>query len=222
MAVAGIEARRREPELAALVLVVIETEIPAPLKVPPLDQHGAGAELPQSRRPRPHQHRAGRRNAGQCFQLGAVGGDEGEAGQQVLAHRRQHVGLRHGGACAGDGHGVIDHEGGRQGIEPPGQHLHMEPGRQQTYLDGRRGQVDAEGVDLGGESLHQHGIDHLHRHRVLGRDGGDDGATVHAEIVQGMQIGLNAGTAPRVGTGYGPDDGSAVHASSRAGLRAAA
>ncbi|MOA12235.1 hypothetical protein D3C78_1322110 [compost metagenome] len=77
MAVAGIEARRREPELAALVLVVVQTEIPAPLKMPPLDQHGAGAELPQSRRSCPYQGGAGRRNAGQCLQLGAVGGNEG-------------------------------------------------------------------------------------------------------------------------------------------------
>ncbi|MNM90334.1 hypothetical protein D3C81_1025910 [compost metagenome] len=222
MAVAGIEARRREPELPLCILVVIEAEIPAPLKVPPLDQHCAGAELPQSCRSCPYQRGAGRRNAGQCLQLGAVGGNEGEAGQQVLAHRRQHVGLRHGGACAGNGHGVVDHEGGAYRIEPPGQHLHMEPGRQQTDLDGGRGQIDAEGVDLGAEGLHQHRIHHLHRHRVLGRDGGDDGAAVHAEGVQGVQIGLDAGTAPRVGTCYGPDDGLGAHASSRTSLRAAA
>ncbi|MNY30392.1 hypothetical protein D3C86_1644990 [compost metagenome] len=98
----------------------------------------------------------------------------------------------------------------------------MEPGRQQADLDGGGWQVDAKGVDLGAEGLHQHGVDHLNRHRILGRDGGDDGAAVHAEGVQGVQIGLNAGTAPRVGTGYGPDDGFAAHASSRSSLRAAA
>ncbi|MNR15573.1 hypothetical protein D3C85_1321150 [compost metagenome] len=195
---AGIQARRREPELAVLILVVVQTEIPAPLKVTALHQHGAGTELPQPGRARPYQDWAGRRNAGQGLQLGAVGGDERQTGQQVLAHRRQHVGLRHGGACAGDGHGVIDHEGGAYRIEPPGQHLHMEPGRQQTDLDGGRGQIDAEGVDLGAEGLHQHRIHHLHRHRILGGDGGDDRAAVHPEGVQGVQIGLNAGTAPRV------------------------
>ena len=195
---AGIQARRREPELAVLILVVVQTEIPAPLKVTALHQDGAGTELPQPGRARSYQRGAGRRNAGQGFQLGAVGGDERQLWQQVLTHRRQHVGLSHGGACAGDSHGVIDHEGGTYRIEPPGQYLHMEPGRQQTDLDGGRGQIDAEGVDLGAEGLHQHRIHHLHRHRILGRDGGDDGAAVHPEGVQGVQIGLNAGTAPRV------------------------
>ncbi|MNY20500.1 hypothetical protein D3C86_1539810 [compost metagenome] len=54
VAVAGRQARRGQPELLMRILVVVEAVIPAPLKVPPLDQHGAGAKLAQSRRPRPH------------------------------------------------------------------------------------------------------------------------------------------------------------------------
>ena len=84
----------------------------------------------------------------------------------------------------------------------------MQPGRQQADLDGGRWQIDTEGVDPGGKSLHQHRVDHLHRHRVLGRDGGNDGAAVHAEIVHCVQVGLNAGPAAGVGPGDGPDHGA--------------
>ena len=205
VAMAGIQARRRQPEFAGLVLVVVEAEIAAPTQMAALDQHGAGAEFAQPPGGEAHQHRAGRGNAGQGFQFGAVGGDERQTWQQLLAHRLQHIGLRHRGAGAGDGHRVVDHEGSLDGSQSAGQHLNVKPGRQQADLDGGRWQIDAEGVDLGGEGLHQHGVDHLHRHRVLGCDGGDDRAAVHAEVVQCVQVGLNAGTAAGVGTGDGPD-----------------
>ncbi len=210
VAVAGIEARRGEPEFAALVLVVVEAEIPAPFKVAPLDQHGASAEFAQPPGGEAHQLGTGGGQAGQGFQLGTVGGDQGEARQQVLAHRHQHAGLRHGGAGAGDGHRVVDHEGGRGGCQATGQHLHVQPGRQQADLDGGGWQIQPQGIDLGGEGLHQHGVDHLHRHRVLGRDGGDDGAAVHAEVMHCVQVGLNAGPTAGVGPGDGPDHGAGL------------
>ncbi len=106
--------------------------------------------------------------------------------------------LRHRGAAAGNGHRVVDHEGRLDGSQSAGQHLHMEPGRQQADLDGGRRQIDAEGVELGGEGLHQHRVDHLHRHRILGGDGRDDRAAMHAEVVQCVQVGLNAGAAAGV------------------------
>ncbi len=193
VAVAGIEARRRQPEFAALVLVVVEAEIATPLQMATLDQHGAGAEFAQALGGEAHQHRAGRGNAGQGFQFGAVGGDERQTWQQLLAHRLQHIGLRHRGAGTGDGHRVVDHEGGLDSCQSAGQHLNVKPGRQQADLDGGRRQIDAKGIDLGGEGLHQYGVNHLHRHRVLGGDGGDDRTAVHAKIVQCVQVGLNAG-----------------------------
>ncbi len=210
VAVAGIEARRRQPEFAGLVLVVVEAEITAPLKVASLDQHGAGAEFAQPPCGEAHQLGAGGGQAGQGLQLGAVGGDKRQTWQQLFAHRRQHAGLRHGGAGAGDGHRIVDHEGSIDGAQPAGQHLHMEPGRQQADFDGSRRQIQPQGVDLGGEGLHQHRVDHLHRHRVLGRDGGDDGAAVHAEVVHRVQVSLNAGPAAGVGPRYGPDHGTCL------------
>ncbi len=205
MAVAGIEARRGEPKFTLLILVVVEAEIAAPLQMAALDQHGAGAEFTQTAGGEAHQFGTADRQSGQGFQLGAVGGDERQTWQQLLAHRLQHIGLRHRGAGAGNGHRIVDHKGGLDGRQSAGQHLHMEPGRQQADLDGGGRQIDAKGVDLGGEGLHQHGVDHLHRHRVLGGNGGDDRAAVHAEVVQCVQVGLNAGTAAGVGTGDGPD-----------------
>ena len=50
VAMAGIQARRREPELAVLILVVVQTEITAPLKVTALHQDGARTQLPQPAR----------------------------------------------------------------------------------------------------------------------------------------------------------------------------
>ncbi len=210
VAMAGIQARRCQPEFAGLVLVVVQTQLPAPLQMTPLDQHGAGAEFAQTAGGEAHQLGAADRQAGQGFQFGAVGGDERETWQQLFAHRFQHIGLRHRGAGAGDGHRVVDHEVGLDCCQSTGQHLDVKPGRQQADLDGSGRQIDAEGVDLGGEGLHQHGVDHLHRHRVLGGDGGDNRATVYAKVVQCVQVGLNAGATAGVGTGDGPDNWAGV------------
>ena len=73
VAMAGIEARRGEPDFAGLVLVVVEAVIPAPAQMATLDQHRPGAEFPQSPGGEAHQFGAGGGQSGQGLQLGAVG-----------------------------------------------------------------------------------------------------------------------------------------------------
>ncbi len=87
VAVAGIEARRCQPEFAGLILVVVQTQLAAPLQMAALDQHGASAEFTQAAGGKAHQFGAADRQSGQGFQLGAVGGNKRQTWQQLFAHR---------------------------------------------------------------------------------------------------------------------------------------
>ena len=79
---------------------------------------------------------------------------------------------------------------------------------QQANLDGRGGQIRAQGLDLRDKLRQRDGLDGPHGAGILRRDRRNHAATMSPQIVAGQQIGLQASAATAVRAGNRPDDGA--------------
>ena len=80
--------------------------------------------------------------------------------------------------------------------------------RQQTNLDGRGGQIFAQGLELCDKLRQRDGLDGPHGAGVLCRHRRYHTAPMSPQIMTGQQIGLQARPAAAVRAGDRPDDGA--------------
>ncbi|MFO1251785.1 MAG: hypothetical protein U1E77_11785 [Inhella sp.] len=140
--------------------------------------------------------------------------------QQLAAQRAAQLGIGQAAAVAAGAPDGVDHQRhGRllaQALEPARQHAHVGGAAQHAGLDGGRRQIGRQRGELGIEQVWVHRLHALHGHGVLRGQRGQRRAAVHAQGVEGAQIGGDAGAAAAVASGHAPDDGagfeSGVHA----------
>jgi RNA methyltransferase, TrmH family len=188
-----------------------------PIEVASFDERSAGAEAQQ--RPTRVLHRAGRtddvpdENGG----LVEVGGDQGGEGDEEACHeslrlgseepisgRRYHDRIEHVVGEAMTGEGLRHRFDDRSSAEHTGFH-------------GRGGQVFGQGIELAGHEGGSHRFPGAHAQGVLGRHGADDAGTEDAELVKGLEIGLDPRAAARVRAGDGQRDLHGWRLAARAG-----
>ncbi len=117
----------------------------------------------------------------------------GIAVEQAIARRRDHHGVEHvvGEPPPGNavGHGLDD------GSRAEHARFHRD-----------RREVVGERLELAGDELDRDRLPRPNPDRVLGRHGGDHARAEHAELVERLQVGLDAGAAARVRSRDGEGD----------------
>lgn len=133
---------------------------------------------------------------GDQFGFGEIGGDEGGAGEEVLAVGGRERVIKHGVALMVDKDGVNDQRyiGGNRLADG----FHQIRLANEACLDGGGGVVGDYGGDLGAEKVRGHELDGRDFNTILGGDGGEGGHAVDAEECPCFEVGLDAGRAAAI------------------------
>ena len=113
--------------------------------------------------------------------------------EQPVARGRHHHGVEHVVREAATG----DPRGDRLGHRRRAEH---------AALHRQRGQIVGQGVELLGHERDRDGFPGPHAHGVLRGDRGDHAGPEHAELMEGLQVRLDARPASRIGAGDGERD----------------
>ncbi len=201
--VARVDARRDEP--AARLRCCDSVARVGAFRISPRHDRGARARTAQRRCGLARRQFFAQQPGG----LGTIGRDHGRERHQVLTQGREQIAARHGRARRRTPD-RIDDERNPQPPHPPREHAHVVRTPQQPALDRQRRQVVCQRGQLRVQQIRHHRIDAPHRHRVLRSDRRHRRAAVHAEGIEGTQVGLDAGAAAAVRAGHAPDDRASV------------
>ncbi len=203
--VLGLNARRLEPQLALRIEQKIDRS--RTLGVAALDEHGLGAEplqllglgahlLLAPCLVRPEETR----------RLGQVRGDDDGARDQDPLQARDRLLIEQNRAGRGDHHRIEHHEDAGEALQSLGDGLDDRRRRQHADLDRADLKVGRNGLHLRDHETRRHDMHALDAQRVLGSERGDRGRAVNAERGEGLEVGLDAGPAPRIGARDGECD----------------
>ena len=180
--------------------------------VPALEQNGAGPPIEQATGL--VAHLLGRL----CFRLvvteqqgrlGQVRGDEVGDRQQVGAHSLDGIGFEEAVAGGRDHHRVDGEEAEPAGRGTGGDDFDEPARAEHPGFRGVDGHVIEHGVELVGHEIVVDRIDPGHTVRVLRDEGGDDGRAERSSGGEGLEVGVDSGSAAGVGAGDGQGDGRA-------------
>lgn len=147
-----------------------------------------------------------------------IGGEQGAAGEKGLAIGRDGFGGNEGVAGGGD-HDRVDDERDRRMIR---QHFGDEPDGVGVGEHAGFHRRDREGFqqdrELVADRVNRENVHGSHLPRGFSDDAGGDGETEGAEVLEGLQIGLQAGTGGAVRAGDGQGDGETGHLSRKSEL----
>jgi hypothetical protein len=162
------------------------------IAMPALDQHGAAMRRDQRRG-----------IAAQCFELGEVGRDDCRAAHQPLERGDRRI-VRQRRAAARDHDGVEHHGHGELG-ELVGERQRRARRTDHPDLDRIDADIAHHCVHLRDHHVGGHRVHGADAERVLRGDRSDRGHRVAAEHRDGLDIGLDASAATRIGTGNDQD-----------------
>ena len=206
MCVARFDAcRAEEPKIGS---VRQEVDGVAAREVATLDQHGPGTAAMQRFGSRSHGVLVlGDREVGEARGFRQVRRDDGRQRQQMLAQSLHDVGVTEAIAARRHQDRVEHHRNPGMEGEPRRHDTGDLARRQHADLHGRDVDVGEDGVDLGREERGRGHVDGRDAAGVLGRQRGQGRHAVAAERREGLEVGLDAGAAARVGACNGKDVG---------------
>ena len=176
--------------------------------MPALDEHGLGAHPDERLTGGSGVIGAADGHAGEHLGFGAVGGQQVAAGDHAFPEGFHGILTQQAAAALAHGNRVHHQreaavaQGVGQGVDDAGREEH-------AGLGGVHGKTVQHGAQLQHDEFGPGRVDAGDAQAVLGGQGRDDAHAVAAQGHDGLEVGLDAGTAAGVGTGDGQDVGGA-------------
>ena len=135
--------------------------------------------------------------------LGEVRSHDIRHGQKLLLHQPERVSLHQGTAARGDHYWIHDYMAGPVCLKGPYHRIQRGGIVHHAYLHRIGAYVLYHRGNLVVYGLRRQGMHIPDPHGILHRDGGNGSGAVYSERRECLEVGLQAGTSGRVGSGYG-------------------